>query len=279
MPPIRPPTMTMAKGRCESEPMPCDSAAGSRPSVATSMVIMMGRRRSTAPSMAASSIEWPRARSWLMYSSMMTPVCTETPNSARKPDAGRHAEMGVGDQQRQQAAERRHGHVGQHQHRPLERVEHGVEDHEDHQDRDGHDHHQAGVASASGFRIRRPNRCGSLSGSFTCWPTLRDGFFHRAAQVAPAHAVLDGHVARVAFAVDLRRAVAHCARRRAAPARRARRRAPAGGCSRWLPWCRGSAADSAPPGRSAARPASTWLTALPPTAVWMASCTSATLIW
>ncbi len=41
----RPPaaTITMAKGRCESEPMACDSAAGSRPSVATSMVIMMGR--------------------------------------------------------------------------------------------------------------------------------------------------------------------------------------------------------------------------------------------
>ena len=43
---ISPPTMTMAKGRWESEPMPCEVAAGSRPSVATSMVIMMGRRRS-----------------------------------------------------------------------------------------------------------------------------------------------------------------------------------------------------------------------------------------
>ncbi len=26
-----------------------------------------------------------RTRSWLMYSSMMTPVCTETPKSARNP--------------------------------------------------------------------------------------------------------------------------------------------------------------------------------------------------
>ncbi len=71
---ISPPTMTIAKGRCESEPMACDSAAGSKPSVATSMVIMIGRSRRTAPSIAESSIEWPRARSWLMYSSMMTPV-------------------------------------------------------------------------------------------------------------------------------------------------------------------------------------------------------------
>ena len=60
---MRPPTITMAKGRCESDPMPCDMAAGSSPSVATSMVIMMGRKRSTAPSTADSSIEWPRARS------------------------------------------------------------------------------------------------------------------------------------------------------------------------------------------------------------------------
>ena len=77
--------MTMAKGRCESDPMSCDSAAGSSPSVATSMVIMMGRSLSTAPSTAESTIECPRARSWLMYSTMMTPVCTDTPNSANMP--------------------------------------------------------------------------------------------------------------------------------------------------------------------------------------------------
>src|ERR1019366_2690808 len=32
-----------------------------------------------------SATSWPRARSWLMYSSMITPVCTHTPNNARKP--------------------------------------------------------------------------------------------------------------------------------------------------------------------------------------------------
>ena len=87
--------MTMAKGRCESEPMAWESAAGRRPSVATSKVIMMGRRRRTAPSTAASTMcSWVetsmplrRARSWLMNSIMMTPVCTETPKSARKPTA------------------------------------------------------------------------------------------------------------------------------------------------------------------------------------------------
>src|ERR1022692_22151 len=70
---------------CESDPMSCDSAAGSSPRVATSMVIIIGRSLRTAPSTAASTIEWPRARSWLMYSSMMTPVCTDTPKSANMP--------------------------------------------------------------------------------------------------------------------------------------------------------------------------------------------------
>ena len=64
----------MAKGRCESDPILWDSAAGSKPSVATSIVIMMGRSRNTAPSMADSSMDEPRARRWLMYSSMITPV-------------------------------------------------------------------------------------------------------------------------------------------------------------------------------------------------------------
>ncbi len=62
-----------------------DRAAGSSPKLATSMVIMMGRSLCTEPSMAAFRMVWPRARSWLMYSSMITPVCTATPNSAKKP--------------------------------------------------------------------------------------------------------------------------------------------------------------------------------------------------
>jgi hypothetical protein len=41
--PTSPPTITIANGRCESEPIPCESAAGNSPSVATSVVI--GRRR------------------------------------------------------------------------------------------------------------------------------------------------------------------------------------------------------------------------------------------
>ena len=45
----------MAKGRCESEPMPRETAAGNKPRVATKEVINIGRSRRTAPSIAASS--------------------------------------------------------------------------------------------------------------------------------------------------------------------------------------------------------------------------------
>ncbi len=60
---INPPTITMANGRCESEPMACETAAGISPRVATSIVIMIGRKRNTAPSIAESSMEWPRTLS------------------------------------------------------------------------------------------------------------------------------------------------------------------------------------------------------------------------
>ena len=58
---LSPPTITMANGFCESDPMPFEVAAGSKPSVATSIVIMIGRSRKIAPSTAASSIPKPRA--------------------------------------------------------------------------------------------------------------------------------------------------------------------------------------------------------------------------
>ncbi len=47
---MRPPTTTIAKGFCESLPMPVDIAAGSRPKQATRAVIMIGRSRSIAAS-------------------------------------------------------------------------------------------------------------------------------------------------------------------------------------------------------------------------------------
>ena len=50
---------TIASGFCVCAPMPFESAAGKRPSVATSVVMSTGRNRFSAASRAASSIEWP----------------------------------------------------------------------------------------------------------------------------------------------------------------------------------------------------------------------------
>ena len=41
--------------------------------------------RRVAASMAASTIEYPLARNWLIYSTITTPIWTETPNKARNP--------------------------------------------------------------------------------------------------------------------------------------------------------------------------------------------------
>jgi phosphohistidine swiveling domain-containing protein len=105
-PAIRPPTITMANGRCESEPMPCEVAAGSRPSVATSMVIMMGRKPRTAPSMAA-SIDGMAAHAQLVDVLHHDHAHLHRDAEQRqKSDARRDAQVGAAEIQRQQSADR-----------------------------------------------------------------------------------------------------------------------------------------------------------------------------
>ena len=61
-----PPMMTTASGLCVSDPMPCDSAIGSSPSIASSDVISTVRSRASAPLRTASISGVPTSRSWLM---------------------------------------------------------------------------------------------------------------------------------------------------------------------------------------------------------------------
>ena len=102
---------------------------------------------------------WPLTRIWLMHSSMMTPVWTETPKSARKPTPEETLKWVPVNEQREQAAERGDGDVGEDEHGPLEGAEHGVEDDEDEQDGERADDHAGGASCASGARTRRPSRC------------------------------------------------------------------------------------------------------------------------
>ena len=57
-----PPMTTVASGRCTSAPVPCESATGMKPRLATSAVIRTGRSRSRAPPSAAASGEAPPVR-------------------------------------------------------------------------------------------------------------------------------------------------------------------------------------------------------------------------
>ncbi len=139
---MSPPTMTMANGRCESEPIPCEVAAGTSPSDATSMVMRMGRNRMTAPCCTASRMECPRARNWLMYSSMITPVITETPNSARNPMPEETLKLVLVKYSASDAADGRHGDRHQNQAGPFHRSEHGIEDQVNDQQRQRDDHHE-----------------------------------------------------------------------------------------------------------------------------------------
>ena len=59
-----PPMMTMANGRCVSEPIACEVAAGRRPSEASSAVISTGRSRRETASMIAASVTPVSSLAW-----------------------------------------------------------------------------------------------------------------------------------------------------------------------------------------------------------------------
>ena len=96
--------MTIANGRCESEPIACDSAAGSRPNVATSIVIMIGRSRSTAPSTAASTIVWPARAQLVDVLEHDDAGLHRDAEEREEADARRDAEVRARGEQREQPA-------------------------------------------------------------------------------------------------------------------------------------------------------------------------------
>src|SRR6266851_10048468 len=144
---IRPPTMTMANGRCESEPISCERAAGKSPSVATSMVIMMGRRRSSAPSLAACRGSMPRVHA---AGAELVDVLDHddadfdgNTGQREEAEAGGHGEMRAGGEQREHAAEGRERDYGEDEANPFPGVEHRVQDESHEQQRNRHDDRQS----------------------------------------------------------------------------------------------------------------------------------------
>jgi hypothetical protein len=83
----RPPTTTVASGRCVSAPTPPDTSIGARPRIATLAVISTGRNRRAVPCRTASRIGRPLARSSFMKLTSTMPFSIATPNTAMNPIA------------------------------------------------------------------------------------------------------------------------------------------------------------------------------------------------
>ncbi len=110
--------------------------------------------------------------------------------------------MVSGEVQRHQASYRCDGHVGQNQQGPLERVEHAIQDHEDQQHGDRKHEHQTPRTALLARVLTGPvevvaGRHGDLL------VDLGDSLLHGTAEIAVAHAVLDGDEAAAALAVYL----------------------------------------------------------------------------
>src|SRR5262245_28961055 len=84
----KPPTTTVASGRCTSDPMPVARAAGTIPNSATRIIINTGRNCAFAPAMAASFAVTPGScRRLLISDRYNTPLMTATPKSDMNPTA------------------------------------------------------------------------------------------------------------------------------------------------------------------------------------------------
>src|SRR5690606_26552195 len=84
---MRPPTTTVASGRCTSAPTPVARAMGTKPRAATSAVIITGRMRSVAARSAASRAGTPARWRSSRVDINTTPLSTAMPESAMKPIA------------------------------------------------------------------------------------------------------------------------------------------------------------------------------------------------
>src|ERR1700679_3495461 len=117
-------------------------------------------------------------------------------------DAGRYAEVIAGEVESNQAADWGDGDIGKNEHGPLEGVENAVKDHKDEKDGDGEHHHEATGAALLAGVLAGPVEV-ITGGKLYLLGDLVHRFAAGAAEVATAHAVLDGYKTAATFAVDL----------------------------------------------------------------------------
>ena len=82
-----PPTITQASGCCTCEPMPVESAAGTRPMQADRPVMNTWRIRASPACRIAVSVPIPSSMSRRMWETSRMPSMAATPNSEMKPTA------------------------------------------------------------------------------------------------------------------------------------------------------------------------------------------------
>src|SRR5476651_2079866 len=215
-----PPTITTANGRCVSEPIPCDSAAGSKPRPAISAVIKIGRRRATAPSTALAANEVELRASSTICSTMMTPFCTEIPATAMKPTAADTEKCSPAAASAAMPPISVNGTIAKNQQRLADRAEGPEQQGENQQHGDRHDHFQPLYRALLVFKLAAP---GDLVAGRQVHQRrhflLRLG--DEAALVATQQIGLDRGIALAAFAADARRALAHADARHVAQRHRA----------------------------------------------------------
>ena len=81
----RPPITAMARGARRSAPRPMPSASGVSPQTVVTVVMTMGRRRTLPASRIASRSAAPRARAWLMNSTLTIASLTTMPTRMTTP--------------------------------------------------------------------------------------------------------------------------------------------------------------------------------------------------
>jgi len=141
---IEPPMTTIASGFCVCEPMPFETAAGNRPIIATSVVIRHGRRRFSAASRAASTIDKPSTsrRRW-KYVTTKIASCTAMPKMEMKPIAADTEKCVPVTKQREDASRARHRDVREHDDRIGPVLHRAVNEERDQEQRDRQDQLQA----------------------------------------------------------------------------------------------------------------------------------------
>ena len=124
----------------------------------------------------------------------MTPVCTDTPKSARKPTPEATLKKVCGKQKSQQPADACHSHRDQNEQGPFGRAKHGVENDEDEQDGDRNDHQQSGFGSHLAFVFSHPFEV-IASRQVHILVDLGYGFPDGGPQVPVTHLEPDGNIA------------------------------------------------------------------------------------